>query len=306
MNNETTGVSFTSASSLLKEAFVFYFSHWKLLMGISLIPALLYLFQFFLSGKPIVFIIIFGIMASILALFCRLAFFDAVIENGEPEGGFGGAFKKGLGLFFPFFWISVLTGLAIFGGFYLLIIPGLLLAIRLSFSVYALLVEGHHGTAALATSWSYTKGRWWGLFWRFLFLGILVLLVSLLLGFVTGGMRSVAFQAISVLLNNLLFLPISFIYSYLIYRSLQTLKPPETVAEDREKLKKPVVAFAVIGLVGTVAFFVFHGAAIYKFLNYAKQLSAPPSATTESSTSPSPYDFSLPASNAPDPVPATR
>jgi uncharacterized membrane protein len=55
--------------------------------------------------------------------------------------------------------MMVLIGLAVVGGFILLIIPGLVLAVRYSFALYALVDEQCSATGAMAHSMRITKGH---------------------------------------------------------------------------------------------------------------------------------------------------
>jgi len=74
--------------------------------------------------------------------------------------------------------VSVLAGLAIVGGFILLIIPGLIVLTHLVCSIPALVVEGKRGRAALSRSWRLVRGRAWPVFGALLVTGILTGLVS--------------------------------------------------------------------------------------------------------------------------------
>jgi len=74
--------------------------------------------------------------------------------------------------------VSVLAGLAIVGGFILLIIPGLIILTHLVCSIPALVVEGKRGRAALSRSWRLVRGRAWPVFGALLVTGILAGFVS--------------------------------------------------------------------------------------------------------------------------------
>jgi len=65
-----------------------------------------------------------------------------------------------------FFWIALLNGLAVLGGFILFVLPGIWLTINFKFCSYAFLEDGKRGTQALAASAALVKGRWWAIFWR--------------------------------------------------------------------------------------------------------------------------------------------
>jgi len=77
---------------------------------------------------------------------------------------------------FTFVVASFLTGIIVFAGFILLIIPGIYLAIRLQFSTY-LIVDKKLGIMdSIKTSWRITRGHTWNLF----LFGLLLLLLNIL------------------------------------------------------------------------------------------------------------------------------
>jgi uncharacterized membrane protein len=101
--------------------------------------------------------------------------------------------KKAWSLFFPMFWVAILTGLATLAGFVLLIIPGIYLAIALGFSQIILIDRNARGTQALGASRALVKGRWWGTFWRMLAGGFVFgLLVGVVVGVLVGIATSIA------------------------------------------------------------------------------------------------------------------
>ena len=66
----------------------------------------------------------------------------------------------------PFFWVSLLTGLIIFGGMILLIVPGLIFSVWYFFSIYAFGIDGVRGYSALQKSKDLVQGRFWPVVWR--------------------------------------------------------------------------------------------------------------------------------------------
>jgi membrane-anchored glycerophosphoryl diester phosphodiesterase (GDPDase) len=68
----------------------------------------------------------------------------------------------------------------VFAGFIALIIPGLYVAYRLVFSLYATVIDNSSPLDSLSSSWELTKGRWWLVF-RSSFLILFVVSVPILL-----------------------------------------------------------------------------------------------------------------------------
>ena len=72
-------------------------------------------------------------------------------------------------------WTSVLAWLAIYGGFFLCVIPGIWLGIRLLLAPSVTVVlEGRWGSAGLSRSWRLTEGNFWSIFGT---MAVLVLMV---------------------------------------------------------------------------------------------------------------------------------
>lgn len=254
------------AWTILKQAWAFYRDHWAIIFGIAIVPVILNSAQIF-AGKamPAAAAVGLGIIAFVVSLVARVALFDAVAEGGEPAGGIAGAYQKGLRLFFPFFWISALSGIAVWGGFIAFFIPGLLLSIWLVFSLYVLLAENKRGLAALAASWHYVKGYWGAVFVKLLFFGVIVLgavfvlilpigavaLISALGGAASEAVNKVG-QIFNLLIGDLVVAPLGIIYSFLLYQSLRYLKAQAPAEADEPKFRKAIIAFIIVGIVGTL------------------------------------------------------
>lgn len=281
--------SLPGAPKLFGWAFSFYKQHFSVIAGISAIPFLFSLVQVFLGKNLSVgLVLLLGILTFVVSFLSRLALFDAVAEEGQSVGG---AYKKSLAMFFPFIWVSGLVTLATLGGFFLFIIPGILLSIWLSLSLYVLFAENRRGTSALVSSWHYVKGYWGAIFWRGLFFGIIILLVSLALAFLTSGPTILTAlksgvepevplfsQILNLVFNNFLILPLSIIYSYGIYRSLKEIKTSVSLESDEQKIKKNITIFSVIGIIGIIAMIALSGFLLLKFLpQFSPRINSPTS-----------------------------
>ncbi len=281
------------APALLSWAFSFYRQHLHTIIAIASIPITAGVLQVFISqNAPVLLILLVLLAAAVANYLAYVAFFEAVSEEGEPAGGVVGAFAKAYRLAVPFMWISILMSLAALGGFFLFIIPGILLAIWLSLSSYALFSENKRGTSALAASWHYAKGYWGALFWRYLFFGLIFFLVGLAVAFIVNGQIlltalrggfsagvrpevSLWSQIITLLFNNLLAVPLGIIYSYGIFRALKNIKAAVSSEPDETKLKKAVAIYSVVGVVGLIALLVFGGFLIAALIERLSSPNAP-------------------------------
>ncbi len=117
--------------------------------------------------------------------------------------------------FIYFFFAYLLTELAILGGFILLIIPGIIAAVRLSLVRYIVIEEDIKPLAALRESARRTKGHHWKLLSFFLF----ALLVNIL-------------GALCVLVGLLFTMPLTLIAFTLVYKKLSPQSEPEETSSE--------------------------------------------------------------------------
>lgn len=277
-----------SAPRLFSQSIKWYSSHFQIILGITIAPLILSIFGFFISSiftslslSTVIIGFLYVIVVLIIGFLSKLALFAAVVDEGSTVGS---AYRKGLSLFWAFMWVSFLTTLSVLGGYVLLIIPGIIISIFLSQSIYVLFAEGNRGTAALIKSWHYVKGRAGSVLWRSLFFGIVILLISLVINFLIGGSTllsqiknightattttqptaSKLSQIINNIINEIILFPLGIIYSYLVFAALKATKT-EPLDESRERqLKKKITIFMVIGIIGIVGILVLVGTLLFK------------------------------------------
>jgi len=109
----------------------------------------------------------------------------------------------------------------VFAGFLALIIPGLYVSCRLTFSLYAAVIDNSSAVDSLNSSWELTKGRWWLLFRAICLIALVVfvpiILISLL---IDPTAKSVGYQLTSNLLGFLAG-PLMNVYLVLLYLRLR-------------------------------------------------------------------------------------
>jgi hypothetical protein len=70
-------------------------------------------------------------------------------------------YRTALLLLLPILWVSFLAALGVAVGLILLIVPGVIAAVRFAFGSTVIVVEGLRGTEALARTWRLAKGKFW-------------------------------------------------------------------------------------------------------------------------------------------------
>lgn len=98
----------------------------------------------------------------------------------------GGAIEKALEKFPDLFLGSVLYLVAFVLGCCLLLVPGIYVAIRLSFVLYGVVVDDLDAMSALKSSWNLVEGRWWSVFGAQLLVALCFSLASVAMMSVLG------------------------------------------------------------------------------------------------------------------------
>jgi len=111
--------------------------------------------------------------------------------------------------------------------FIFLIIPGIYVGVKLALTPCAIALENQGTTGGLRYSWNLVKGRWWGVFWALLVLG-------LILGFAGGLIVVLVSRVVADFGDSVVNVvrtaagtagvPILWVYLVLLFRSLQRLK----------------------------------------------------------------------------------
>jgi len=142
-----------------------------------------------------------------------------LIKEREQKIGIKKSLRKGWSVLLSFIWIGFLVGLCVFGGFLLLIIPGIIFTVWFAFSEYVLIDEGIKGSKALSRSKELVKGFFGGVLWRlFVIAGI-----GIIVGFLQELIGDTASKIIGLI--DLFFLvPFTTIYSLLLYENLKRIR----------------------------------------------------------------------------------
>lgn len=155
-----------------------------------------------------------GSIASMLLTIAVVTVTLRISRDHTPEYEDFRRSLRSFSIVWHYFVASILYTLAVIAGFILFVIPGIVLAIRLQFYMYAIVEHEHDDPIeSLKRSWNMTRGHFWKLFG--------FLLVSCLL---------IAVSAIPLGLGLLFSLPVvSIAYAYL-YRKLahKHVTTPET------------------------------------------------------------------------------
>jgi len=234
------------------------------------------------------------LIAAYAAIIISMIYFSVVINASVAylvarEITAKEAFKEAQTIFWKFFWWSIIISIIIGVGFLLFVIPGIIVAVFLSFSLFFITLEGLGPIQSLKASARLVKGFWWTIFARLVVLGVIVLIVSMISNmFTTIGMSiltlsnkgalilalAAIFGVITFVIAfaiNFIMSSVSLIYSYQLYAELKELKEKDSNATDNSSIAKKagliavmilILFFALLGLLGVMLYSILSQTAI--------------------------------------------
>lgn len=173
------------ASELIKLTWQDFIKNWDVTVRVSawiILATVFAAIPTFLPGPKVATLalsVLFNLVGAAIAFWASIRLYQTVIgvldgKKAKPE-----PWKNAIPLILPSILISLLTGLSVIGGFILLIIPGIFIAVRLSFVQIAFIQDNMRATNALKASWAITKGQFWATLWRLIVCGFILVLVAI-------------------------------------------------------------------------------------------------------------------------------
>ena len=190
------------------------------------------------------------LLATVLQVWSELTLLMSVAGTGKKMNPID-AYKHSWPRLGAFFGLSILLFLVLLGATALLVIPGIILAIFLCFSVWTLVDENERGMDALLRSKHLVKDYWWPVFGR---LFVLALVVGLFQAIISGILKAVGvpyFDEITSAILTFTAGPIAAVYTFLIYKNLKSIKgTAKATATSGERTG--LIALAVLGFIAPV------------------------------------------------------
>ncbi len=240
-----------SSTDIIKRSIFLYKVHYRVFIR--------YMLLLFIPTALAVMISILGAMAELQGLAARIlsivlfvivyssslwisiAFIRATAKayTTQTTGPINASLKEASALFLPTLWVSILTGLIVLGGLFLLFIPGIVFIIWYVFAFYHVSIDGTKGMAALKESKMLVAGRFFPVLGRLvaptvvfiLFAliadGILSLILSFVLPETATPTIALALSGMIALLSTLLSLlltPLSTSAITILYEELKQTK----------------------------------------------------------------------------------
>lgn len=234
------------AGQLLQETWSVYKSKLLVSMEVLLVPVLLIALS---TAIGLSFITPLVTIIATLIMFLAQGALIILLVNRGTELKIGEVYRQAWTKYWSLLWIAILTAFIVIGGFFLLVVPGIIFTIWFLFPVVILMVEGEKGMSALMKSREYARGYFWPLFGRYL----VVILVAMIFYIVAGSILGLIFGASTlggflVNLLSLLIMPFIVGYNILLYEDLKSVKDQATLAPK----PKAKTTYLLIGAVGWV------------------------------------------------------
>lgn len=160
------------------------------------------------------------------------------------------------GNFFGLFVLSLMTGLAVMGGFVFFFIP----MIYLLFVYFVYIRENKRYLQAMLRSHQIVSGHWWAVALRVFGMGLLFFLIALLVGFVLGfvsGQLSVVWgELASIAVSGILTVFFSLVYVH-VYGSLFNSLLPQAPAPSTPPKSGLKVTYIVLMVLGPISFMAY-------------------------------------------------
>lgn len=182
----------------------------------------------FVSPLGLGLMLVLTLVSFVAQLWSQVALLHA-IKDREENIGIKESYRRGWGKITSYFWISLLSGFIIAGGTFLFFVPGLIFFVWFSLASLVFISENKKGWSALMASKGYVRGNWWGVFWRFLFIGTIIWLFFYLLNVVSGLVTVLDIGDILFCVGYLLMIPIVTTYLFLIYENLKKMRADNSV-----------------------------------------------------------------------------
>lgn len=244
--------------TLLKETLGIYKKRFTILVKLVLVPIIIFsvasvMLLNSLQSSISASVFITFVLVSIVGTIYSIVITGATIKMSNLQENLTTAeyFRLSLKMTPALLLVLLFSGLAVLGGFLLLLIPGLIFGVWFSLSAYSLIHENLRGRAALLRSKELAKGYWWAIFGRILFYQLFLFVVLAGIGVFSaitllGGMDVMTIQYIVSVVSTLVF-PLSIFYPYLIYENLTSIKGP-----PRDTNTSSINKFIVIGIIAGI------------------------------------------------------
>jgi hypothetical protein len=167
-----------------------------------------------------------AVIISLVFILSTFAYRASILRLSSKELKLLDVYKASASGLISFCLTLLLSGLIIFLGSLLFIIPGVILFVRFYFVPFVASLEGIYYKSALRKSSEYVKGLWWKVFARILMLVVLLFVVSVIfyiILFILGMISPIIPSLLSIILNYAIHV-FSLVYMFTLYNQIKNVK----------------------------------------------------------------------------------
>lgn len=267
------------ATQIIKNVWNFFKSNFKVLWPIYFVIGLSEALNRITSDKelskyldnmgevPSLLINLVSFVISILAIFFTIALFKSIFEikNGQFSG-VKNNLRYSVKRLWPYIVLTVVAGLAFIGSFALLVVPGLVLMVYLSFSVSVLFNEDKSPMESMLRSWSLIKEDALKVFSKSFTVFVILFIAYFIISLVVSTFATSIIEIVdgTSLIENCLILfilvisscvismisaPVSVIAMSEIYLAQKAIKGDVVVSEELNRNRKnKIIASSILGI----------------------------------------------------------
>lgn len=242
------------AFSVLKESFSILGSRMLVVISIVVVYLALVFANFYSehyynlisnNNYSDIFWIVKSFLYFVLSAWIGLALVHAIVFS-EERISFVESFVRGGKRLFSYWWLTILSGFAVFGGLILLVVPGIIMSFWLVFAQMVWAKEGIKGSKAIMKSGWYIKGYIGSVISKSIGLLILTFIITLAVGILLAvfGLNENIINSINYAITS----PLTLAFVYVMYRHLRSIKG-EDYSGPNKKDKVIVWGTAIIGII---------------------------------------------------------
>jgi hypothetical protein len=154
------------------------------------------------------------------------------LGRGESPRGVGAALRQSVRVFPRVLGAQLLYALAILGGFILLVIPGIWVAVRCYFAAQAAALDGDMPAAAMRRSGATVKGSWWRTLGCLLLTVVLVGVTAEIATAILGGTGSGALYVAGRIVFQAIAVAVTAVFATLLYYDLRARQDRRALVGD--------------------------------------------------------------------------
>ncbi|MDF2460724.1 MAG: hypothetical protein K0S68_127 [Candidatus Saccharibacteria bacterium] len=211
-----------------------YRSHFKTILGVSAVLAVVYVIIALISpdakvigrdqitSGDILLVALSGIAYVLAAIWVTVSLL-LMVHDRAKHPSVSDLLNASTKYLAPVIVASLIAGFLTLLGFIALVIPGIIVGVWFTFVTQVVVFENKRGTAALEQSRAHVRGRWWAVFGRYLLFALVIIGAMIVFSFVslmfTFFLPRGVQQSVVDLFSIFVVAPVATLFTYELYKS---------------------------------------------------------------------------------------